>query len=94
MVLLSHRHHLVNQRTTQQHSEDGAEIDRQVIPAILGGLTHRAVERPRGAIHPEPKAVHPGILKGVFALAGSAVTQPRDNKEYQHVAQCQPTQLP
>ena len=93
-MLLGHRDHLVDQGTTEQHGKDGTEIDRQVIPAILGGFTHRTIEGPGGTIYAQSQAVDPGILKGFTPLSSRPVTPPGDHEQHQHIPQCQAAQLP
>ena len=94
MMLLGHRHHLVDQGTAQQYRENRAEVDGQVVPAVLCGFPHRPVERPGSAIDTQTQAVDPGILKGFATLACRPVAPPGDHEQHQHIPQCQATQLP
>ena len=94
MMLLGHRDHFVDQGSPQQHGENRAKVDGQVVPTVLGGFPHRPVERPGGAIDTQPQAVDPGILEGFAPLACRPVAPPGDHEQHQHITQCQATQLP
>ena len=94
MMLLGHRDHLVDQGATEEHGENGTKVNGQVVPAVLGGFSHRSVKGPGGAIDAQPQAVDPGVLEGFTPLARRPVAPPGDHEQHQHISQCQATQLP
>ncbi len=94
VVLLAHRHQLINQLAAQQHGEDRAEINGQVGPAVAAGLAHGAVKGPGGAVHAQAQAVGPGVIDHPQAAPLGAVPPPGDHEQHHHIQQGEHTQLP
>ncbi len=94
VVLLAHRHQLINQLAAQQHGEDRAEINGQVGPAVAAGLAHGAVKGPGGAVHAQAQTVGPGVIDHPQAAPLGAVPPPGDHEQHHHIQQGEHTQLP
>src|SRR5690606_10818734 len=93
-MLARNRHHLVDHRRAENHRDNRAEIDWQVVPAILCGFAYRPVKSPGSAINAERQAVGPGIVDTRTVTARGTITPPGNDKQHQHIRQRHRPQLP
>lgn len=71
----------------QQHQQQRPQVNRQVAQTIARRRAHRAVKRPRGAIHGQGKAVHHSAQPGSLAVNGRAIAYPGHGKEHGRIQQ-------
>tara|TARA_B100000674_G_scaffold477395_1_gene472901 strand:+ start:114382 stop:115089 length:708 start_codon:yes stop_codon:yes gene_type:complete len=78
----------------QDEHDHGAKVDRQKIPAEVGGLPHGAEKRPGGAVHRQGEAVQPGAVEGLLGARRTPVAVPGDQKQYAGIGQRKAGQCP